>query len=35
MLHKDSIIKDLDYPISEYWITSGSALLMHGVKKML
>ena len=35
MLHEDSIIKDLDYPISEYRITSGSALVMHGVKETL
>jgi len=36
MLHKDSIIKiikELDYPVNEYWITSGSALVMHGVKE--
>jgi hypothetical protein len=36
MLYKDSIIKiinDLDLPLNEYWITSGSALVMHGVKE--
>ncbi|WP_286910142.1 hypothetical protein [Clostridium sp. UBA1652] len=36
MLNKNSIIKmlnDLNLPPSEYWITSGSALVMHGVKQ--
>jgi len=36
MLCKDSIIKiikGLDLPLNEYWITSGSALVMHGVKE--
>lgn len=36
MLHKDDIIKiinDLDLPLNDYWITSGSALVMHGVKE--
>ncbi|WP_326513457.1 hypothetical protein [Clostridium intestinale] len=36
MLDKNYIIKmlnDLNLPPSEYWITSGSALVMHGVKQ--
>jgi hypothetical protein len=36
MLNKDSIIKiinDIKLPLNEYWITSGSALVMHGVKE--
>jgi len=36
VLNKNSIIKmlnDLNLPPSEYWITSGSALVMHGVKQ--
>lgn len=36
MLYKDNIVKiinDLDLPLNEYWITSGSALVMHGVKE--
>jgi hypothetical protein len=37
MLNKDNIINivnDLNLPLNEYWITSGSALVMHGVKKI-
>ena len=36
MLHKKDILKilkELDLPISEFWITSGSALVMHGVRE--
>ncbi|MBL4938544.1 hypothetical protein JK636_22835 [Clostridium sp. YIM B02515] len=36
MLNKESIIKlvkDLDLPPNEYWITSGAALVIHGVKE--
>jgi hypothetical protein len=36
MLYKESIIKiikDLDLPLNEYWITSGAALVIHGVKE--
>lgn len=28
------IIKEMDLPVDEYWITSGAALVIHGVKKM-
>lgn len=28
------IIKEIDLPFDEYWITSGAALVIHGVKKM-
>jgi len=36
MLYKENIIKimkDLDLPLNEYWITSGAALVIHGVKE--
>lgn len=36
MIYKENIIKilkDMDLPLSEYWITSGAALVIHGVKK--
>ncbi|MEG1256126.1 hypothetical protein [Clostridium sp.] len=36
MLYKEDIIKilkDIDLPLSEYWITSGAGLVIHGVKK--
>ena len=36
MLYKEDIIKilkDIDLPLSEYWITSGEALVIHGVKE--
>ncbi len=36
MLYKENIIKilkDMNLPLSEYWITSGAALVIHGVKK--
>lgn len=36
MLYKENIIKtlkDMDLPLSEYWITSGAALVIHGVKE--
>jgi hypothetical protein len=36
MLYKEDIIKilkDMDLPLSEYWITSGAALVIHGVKE--
>lgn len=36
MLNKESIIKiitELNLPLSEYWITSGAALVIHGVKE--
>jgi hypothetical protein len=36
MLYKEDIIKiikDLDLPIKKYWITSGAALVIHGVKE--
>jgi hypothetical protein len=26
------ILKDINLPLSEYWITSGAALVIHGVK---
>ena len=35
MLYKRDIVKILKYmnlPLSEYWITSGAGLVMHGVK---
>lgn len=37
MLYKDNIvkiIKDFNLPENEYWITSGLALVMHGVKEI-
>ena len=36
MLNKASIIKiikDMELPLNEYWITSGAALVIHGVKE--
>lgn len=36
MLNREDIIKiieELDLPKSEYWVTSGSALVLHKVKK--
>lgn len=36
MLYKADIIKilnDMNLPLSEYWITSGAGLVMHGVKE--
>lgn len=36
MLNKVSIIKiikDMELPLNEYWITSGAALVIHGVKE--
>lgn len=36
MLYKEEIIrilKGMDLPLSEYWITSGAALVIHGVKE--
>lgn len=36
MLYKEEIIrvlKDMDLPLSQYWITSGAALVIHGVKE--
>ncbi|MEG0773880.1 hypothetical protein [Clostridium sp.] len=36
MLHKKDIIKilrDMNLPLGEYWITSGAALVIHGVKE--
>lgn len=36
MLYREDIIKilkNMDLPLNEYWITSGSALVMHGVKE--
>ncbi|MFL0248684.1 hypothetical protein [Candidatus Clostridium stratigraminis] len=27
------IIKDMKLPLSEYWITSGAGLVLHGVKE--
>ncbi|MBZ9621454.1 hypothetical protein G9F71_000920 [Clostridium sp. FP2] len=36
MLYKEDIIKILkaiDLPLSEYWITSGAGLVIHGVKE--
>lgn len=35
MLNKDriiKIIKDMNLPLNEYWITSGAGLVIHGVK---
>lgn len=36
MLYKrdiHEILKDMDLPLMEYWITSGAALVLHGVKE--
>lgn len=36
MLYKEDIIKilkDMDLPLAEYWITSGAGLVIHGVKE--
>lgn len=36
MLHKKDIIKilkDMGLPSSEYWVTSGAAMVIHGVKE--
>jgi hypothetical protein len=36
MLNREDIIrivKELYLPINEYWVTSGSALVLHGVKE--
>ena len=36
MLYKEDIIKilkDMNLPISEYWVTSGAGLVIHGVKE--
>ncbi|MBW9158583.1 MULTISPECIES: hypothetical protein [Clostridium] len=36
MLYKEDIIKilkSMDLPLSEYWITSGAGLVLHGVKE--
>lgn len=36
MLYKEDIIKilkDIDLPLSEYWITFGAGLVIHGVKE--
>ncbi|NMM63581.1 hypothetical protein HBE96_13025 [Clostridium sp. P21] len=36
MLCKEDIIKilkEIDLPLSEYWITSGAGLVIHGVKE--
>lgn len=36
MLYKDEIIKiikDMDLPVNEFWITSGAGLVLHGVKE--
>jgi hypothetical protein len=36
MLYKADIVKilnDINLPVSEYWITSGAGLVMHGVKE--
>ncbi len=36
MLNKENIIKilkDINLPLSQYWITSGAGLVIHGVKK--
>ncbi|ERI95024.1 hypothetical protein HMPREF1982_00510 [Clostridiales bacterium oral taxon 876 str. F0540] len=36
MLYKEDIVrilKEMNLPLSEYWITSGAALVMHGVKE--
>ena len=36
MLHKEDIIKvlrDMNLPLGEYWITSGAGLVIHGVKE--
>lgn len=35
MLYRDDIIKiikNMDLPMNEYWITSGAGLVIHGVK---
>jgi hypothetical protein len=37
MLHKENVIqilRDLNLPLGEYWITSGAALVIHGVKEV-
>jgi hypothetical protein len=36
MLYKDNIIKiikNMNLPLNEYWITSGAGLVIHGVKE--
>ncbi|CAK7050404.1 hypothetical protein [Tissierella sp.] len=36
MLHKEDIIKvlrNMNLPLGEYWITSGAGLVIHGVKE--
>jgi hypothetical protein len=36
MLYKADIVKilkDMNFPLGEYWITSGAGLVMHGVKE--
>lgn len=36
MLYKEDIIRilrDMNLPLSEYWITSGAGLVIHGVKE--
>lgn len=36
MLYKEDIIKilkEMDLPLNQYWITSGAALVIHGVKE--
>ncbi len=36
MLYKEDIVRilrEMNLPLSEYWITSGAALVMHGVKE--
>lgn len=36
MLNKEDIIKilkDMELPLTEYWITSGAGLVIHGVKE--
>lgn len=36
MLYKEDIVrilKEMNLPLSEYWITSGAALVIHGVKE--
>jgi len=36
MLYKEDIIKilkEMNLPLSEYWITSGAGLVIHGVKE--
>jgi hypothetical protein len=37
MLYKEDIIKilrDMNLPLGDYWITSGAALVIHGVKEV-